>query len=136
MGESLVFPRTATEGLVLSLSTDTVDVAVFERDFEIKPGDIVYGSGKQMEILAGDHLLGHVVSATGIPLDFEFDMTPEKYENEPRNIFVERKAPGVITRAPVNQPVLTGYKVIDCLFPIGRGQRELIMAINKLEKQQ
>jgi F-type H+-transporting ATPase subunit alpha len=122
----VIFPKTLARGLVLNLGYDAVDIAIFDKDTAIKPGDLVYGSGRQMDIRVGDFLLGHVLDGIGNPIDFDLDLSIES-PNEPKTVYVERKAPGVITRAPINQPLLTGYKVIDSLFPIGRGQRELII---------
>jgi proton translocating ATP synthase F1 alpha subunit len=122
----VIFPKTLARGLVLNLGYDAVDIAIFDKDTEIKPGDLVYGSGRQMDIRVGDFLLGHVLDGIGNPIDFDLNLSIES-PNQPKTVYVERKAPGVITRAPINQPLLTGYKVIDSLFPIGRGQRELII---------
>lgn len=108
-------------GVVLNLEEDTIGVMVLG-DFEkIKEGDMVRGSGRILEIPVGEELIGRVVDPLGVPLD-------GKGAIKTKNVLpLEKIAPGVITRASVNEPLQTGIKAIDAMIPIGRGQRELII---------
>ena len=118
--EMLEFPNDVT-GLALNLEEDNVGVVLLGDDTLIKEGDTVRRTGKVIQVPVGDALLGRVVDPLGIPLD---DRGPiETTEFRP----VEFKAPGVVQRQPVKEPLQTGIKAIDALIPIGRGQRELII---------
>jgi F-type H+-transporting ATPase subunit alpha len=108
-------------GMVLNLEEDNVGVAVLGPDYTIKEGDTVKRTGRIVEIPVGPALMGRVVDALGQPID---DKGPiESVENRR----VDVKAPGIVARKSVNQPLQTGIKAIDCMIPIGRGQRELII---------
>ena len=118
--ETLEFPNDVV-GLALNLEEDNVGVVLLGDDTLIKEGDTVRRTGKVIQVPVGEALLGRVVDPLGVPLD---DRGPiETTEFRP----VEFKAPGVIQRQPVKEPLQTGIKAIDALIPIGRGQRELII---------
>jgi F-type H+-transporting ATPase subunit alpha len=119
-GELLEFPH-SIYGIVLSLEEDNVGAALFGEPQQIKEGDEVKRSGRIAEVPVGDAILGRVVNSLGQPLD---DKGPIK-SSETRRI--ELKAPGVIKRQPVKEPLQTGIKAIDSMIQIGRGQRELII---------
>ncbi|HJU10695.1 MAG TPA: F0F1 ATP synthase subunit alpha [Candidatus Binataceae bacterium] len=119
-GELLEFPH-SIYGLVLNLEEDNVGAALFGEPQEIKEGDEVKRSGRIAEVPVGDAILGRVVNSLGQPID---DKGPIK-SSEARRI--ELKAPGVIKRQPVKEPLQTGIKAIDSMIQIGRGQRELII---------
>jgi F-type H+-transporting ATPase subunit alpha len=119
-GELLEFPH-SIYGIVLNLEEDNVAAALFGDPQEIKEGDEVKRSGRIAEVPVGDAILGRVVNSLGQPID---DKGPIK-SSEARRI--ELKAPGVIRRQPVKEPVQTGIKAIDSMIQIGRGQRELII---------
>jgi F-type H+-transporting ATPase subunit alpha len=110
------------EGIVLNLEEDNIGAVLLGPTEEIKEGDIVKRTGRIASIMAGEGLLGRVISPTGQPVDGKGPITGELYEMP-----FERKAPGVIFRQPVKQPLQTGIKSIDAMIPIGRGQRELII---------
>jgi len=120
MSELVEFPG-GILGMVLNLEEDNVGVAVFGSDRGIKEGDIVKRTGKIASVPVGEALAGRVVNALGQPLDGKGPIVTDKYRP------MESKAPGVVQRRPVNQPVQTGLKAIDSMIPIGRGQRELII---------
>jgi F-type H+-transporting ATPase subunit alpha len=118
--EMLELPHGVT-GLALNLEEDNVGVVLLGDDTLIKEGDSVRRTGKVIQVPVGEALLGRVVDPLGNPLD---DMGPIETESfRP----VEFKAPGVVQRQPVKEPLQTGIKAIDALIPIGRGQRELII---------
>ena len=119
-GEMLEFPG-ATFGLALNLEQDSVGAVVLGEYKHLKEGDAVKTTGRILEVPVGRELLGRVVDALGAPLD---GRGPIKAA---RTAPIERVAPGVIYRQSVSQPVQTGYKAIDAMVPIGRGQRELII---------
>ncbi len=119
-GELLEFPH-QIYGIVLNLEEDNVSAALFGDPQEIREGDEVKRTGRIAEVPVGDALLGRVVNALGQPID---DKGPIK-SSETRRI--EIKAPGIIARAPVKEPMQTGIKAIDSMLCIGRGQRELII---------
>jgi F-type H+/Na+-transporting ATPase subunit alpha len=119
-GELLEFPH-SIYGIVLNLEEDNVGAALFGEPQQIKEGDEVKRSGRIAEVPVGDAILGRVVNSLGQPLD---DKGPIK-SSETRRI--ELKAPGVIKRQPVKEPLQTGIKAIDSMIQIGRGQRELII---------
>jgi len=119
-GEMVYFPRAKMYGLVLNLEQDTVGIVLFGSDRLIVEGDLVVATKNVMSISVGSELLGLVLNALGQPL----------LSNLPENLVkkqVEVKAPGIIYRKSVHEPVQTGIKAIDSLLPIGRGQRELII---------
>jgi F-type H+-transporting ATPase subunit alpha len=108
-------------GMALNLETDNVGVVIFGDDRTIKEGDIVKRTGAIVEVPVGKGLLGRVVDALGNPIDGK---GPIKAERMAR---VDVKAPGIIPRKSVHEPMSTGIKAIDALIPIGRGQRELVI---------
>ena len=118
--EMLVF-EDGTRGLALNLEEDTVGAIVLGDYTNIKEGDVVERTGKIMSVPVSDALIGRVVNALGEPIDGKAAIKAKK------EYPIERVAPGVMTRTPVNEPMQTGIKAIDALIPIGRGQRELII---------
>jgi F-type H+-transporting ATPase subunit alpha len=119
-GEMVEFPS-GIKGMALNLEADNVGVVIFGSDREIKEGDIVRRTGTIVEVPVGKELLGRVVDPLGNPIDGK---GPLKAKLRSR---IEVKAPGVIPRQSVHEPMQTGLKAIDALVPIGRGQRELII---------
>ncbi len=120
-GELLEFSN-GLQGLVLNLEEDNVGAVIFGESQGIKEGDTVKRTRKIASILVGDGMCGRVVNTLGQPIDGKGPVIGEKFEMP-----LERKAPGVIFRQPVNEPLQTGIKAIDSMIPIGRGQRELII---------
>jgi F-type H+-transporting ATPase subunit alpha len=118
----LVVFENGIEAIVLNLEEDNVGAVLLGSSEEIREGDIVKRTGRIASIMVGNGLLGRVISATGLPLDGKGPIGGELFEMP-----FERKAPGVIYRQPVKQPLQTGVKAIDAMIPIGRGQRELII---------
>merc|ERR1711971_1100265 len=119
-GEMVEF-SSGLKGMALNLETDNVDVVVFGDDRAIVEGDSVKCTGTIVDVPIGDELLGRVVDALGTPIDGQGPIAT----NERRR--VELKAPGIIPRQSVHEPMTTGLKAVDSLIPIGRGQRELII---------
>ncbi len=119
-GEMVEF-ASGVKGMALNLEADNVGVVLFGNDREIKEGDIVRRTGQIVEVPAGRELLGRVVDGLGNPIDGK---GPLKASSSSR---IEVKAPGIIPRKSVHEPMQTGLKAIDALVPIGRGQRELII---------
>lgn len=119
-GELVEF-NSGVSGLVLNLEEDNVGVALFGEDTEVSQGDLVKRTGKVAQIPVGEGSLGRVVDALGRPIDGLGDIDA----SESRQI--EVKAPGVVYRQSVDEPLQTGIKAIDAMIPIGRGQRELIL---------
>jgi F-type H+/Na+-transporting ATPase subunit alpha len=119
-GEMLEFPAN-TFGLALNLEQDSVGAVVLGEYKHLKEGDTVKTTGRILEVPVGPELLGRVVDSLGAPID---GRGPVKAA---RTAAIERVAPGVIYRQSVSQPVQTGYKAVDSMVPIGRGQRELII---------
>ena len=119
-GEMLEFPDNIF-GLALNLEQDSVGAVVLGEYKGLREGDTVKTTGRILEVPVGPELLGRVVDALGVPLDGKGPI------KSTRTSPVERVAPGVIYRKSVSQPVQTGYKAIDSMVPIGRGQRELII---------
>ncbi len=119
-GEMVEFAN-GIKGMALNLEADNVGVVIFGTDTEIKEGDVVRRTGTIVDVPIGKGLLGRVVDALGNPIDGK---GPIEYTERRR---VELKAPGIIPRKSVHEPVQTGLKAIDALVPIGRGQRELII---------
>ncbi len=128
MSGELVEFSTGTKGMVLNLETSNVGVAVLGDDPEIKEGTTVKRTEKIVEVNVGDALLGRVVNAIGEPIDG----LGEIKSTETRR--VEVKAPGILGRKSVHEPMQTGIKAIDAMTPIGRGQRELIIGDRKTGK--
>ncbi len=121
MASELVEFANGTVGMALNLEEDNVGVVLFGEDSGIKEGDEVRRTGRITSVPVGKQLLGRVINPLGVPLDGKGPIETDQY------LPIERKAPGVITRRPVNVPLQTGLKAIDALIPIGRGQRELII---------
>lgn len=119
-GELVEFPNGLT-GMVLNLENTHVGVVLFGEDRDIKEGDRVKRTKKIVQVPVGEALLGRVVDALGAPVDGRGPI------NSPHSRIVELKAPGIVYRQPVSEPLQTGLKAIDALIPIGRGQRELII---------
>ncbi|HTP67078.1 MAG TPA: F0F1 ATP synthase subunit alpha, partial [Geobacteraceae bacterium] len=119
-GELLEFPG-GVSGMVLNLEEDNVGAAILGDYFEIKEGDTVKRTNRIVEVPVGEALLGRVVDAIGNPIDGKGPITTSTYGK------VEIKAPGIVQRKSVHQPMQTGLKAIDSMVPIGRGQRELII---------
>jgi len=109
-------------GVVLNLEQDNVGVVLLGSSHNIKEGDIVKRTNKIASVKVGEGLLGRVIDTNGNPIDGKGSIEGELFEFP-----LERKAPGVIFRQPVNEPLQTGLKAIDSMIPIGRGQRELII---------
>ena len=119
-GEMVEFPNGA-KGMALNLETDNVGVVIFGDDTGVREGDTVKRTGAIVDVPVGRGLLGRVVDALGNPIDGKGPLADVK------RMRVEVKAPGIIPRRSVHEPVQTGLKAIDALVPIGRGQRELII---------
>ncbi len=120
-GELLEFEN-GLRALVLNLEEDNIGAVLLGDSSEIKEGDTVRSTGKIGSIKVGEGMLGRVVDTLGNPIDGKGTLDGELFEMP-----LERKAPGVIYRQPVNEPLQTGIKAIDSMIPIGRGQRELII---------
>ncbi|HVZ69935.1 MAG TPA: F0F1 ATP synthase subunit alpha [Rhizomicrobium sp.] len=120
-GEMVEFPG-GIRGMALNLETDNVGVVIFGSDATIKEGDTVKRTGAIVDVPVGKGLLGRVVDPLGNPIDGKGDITGIAERRR-----VDVKAPGIIPRKSVHEPVQTGLKAIDTLIPIGRGQRELII---------
>ncbi|HEY8698162.1 MAG TPA: F0F1 ATP synthase subunit alpha [Rhizomicrobium sp.] len=120
-GEMVEFPG-GIKGMALNLENDNVGVVIFGTDEHIKEGDTVKRTGAIVDVPVGKGLLGRVVDALGNPIDGKGDL-----DNVAERRRVDVKAPGIIPRRSVNEPMQTGLKAIDSLIPIGRGQRELII---------
>ena len=120
-GEMVSFPGAGLTGMALNLETDNVGVVIFGDDRQIREGDTVSRTGAIVDVPIGDGLLGRVVDGLGNPIDGKGPLT-----NVTRSR-VEVKAPGIIPRKSVHEPMQTGLKAIDALIPVGRGQRELII---------
>lgn len=120
-GELVRF-ESGVEGIVLNLEEDNVGVALLGESKRVKEGDTVQRTQRISSIRVGEGMLGRVVDTLGNPIDGKGPIAGELYEMP-----LERKAPGVIFRQPVNEPLQTGIVAIDSMIPIGRGQRELII---------
>ena len=120
-GELVQFEN-GMEGIVLNLEEDNVGVVLLGPSKEIKEGDIVKRTKRIASINVGEGVVGRVVNTLGQPIDGKGKIEGKMYEMP-----LERKAPGVIYRQPVNEPLQTGIKSIDAMIPIGRGQRELVI---------
>lgn len=119
-GELLKFPNDLY-GMALNLEKDYVGAILFGSSSLVNEGDVVFSTGRILEVPVGDALIGRVINAIGEPLDDAGEIKTDKYRA------VEKKASGVIDRQSVKQPLKTGIKMIDAMVPIGRGQRELII---------
>lgn len=119
-GELIEFPG-EVYGMALNLEEDNVGCVLLGSDRDIKEGDTVKRTGRIVEVPVGDVMIGRVVNALGQPIDGKGPINAQEFRP------IEKIAPGVITRKSVNQPLQTGIKAIDSMFPIGRGQRELII---------
>ena len=119
-GELVEFPG-ETFGMVLNLENESVGVVIFGEDRGIKEGDTVKRTKQIVRVPVGEALLGRVVDPLGNPIDGRGPIKTEHYR------VVEIKAPGIVLRQSVNEPLQTGIKAIDAMIPIGRGQRELII---------
>ncbi len=129
-GELVEFPGDIL-GMVFNLEEDSVGVVIFgpdNPDMTIKEGDIVRSTGKIARVPVGPALLGRVVGALGRPLDGKGPVVTDRYRP------LEAKAANVMQRQPVHEPVQTGIKAVDAMIPIGRGQRELIIADRQIGK--
>ena len=120
-GEMVEFPGAGLRGMALNLETDNVGVVIFGDDKQIREGDTVQRTGAIVDVPVGNGLLGRVVDGLGTPIDGKGPLTDVVRGR------VEVKAPGIIPRKSVHEPMQTGLKAIDALIPIGRGQRELII---------
>ncbi len=120
-GELVEF-ESGLQGIVLNLEEDNVGVVLLGPSDDIKEGDTIKRTKKIASIRVGEGMLGRVVNTLGEPIDGKGPILGETYEMP-----IERKAPGVIYRQPVNEPLQTGIKAIDAMIPIGRGQRELVI---------
>jgi len=127
-GELVEFAN-GLQGIVLNLEEDNVGVVLLGASDEIKEGDTIKRTKKIASIKVGEGMLGRVVNTLGEPLDGKGPILGETYEMP-----LERKAPGVIYRQPVNEPLQTGIKAIDAMIPIGRGQRELVIGDRQIGK--
>ncbi|MCK5078756.1 MAG: F0F1 ATP synthase subunit alpha, partial [Bacteroidales bacterium] len=121
-GELIEFEKTGLKGIVLNLEQDNVGVVLLGEPESIKEGDSVKRTGQIASINVSEGMLGRVINTLGEPIDGKGAIEGESFLMP-----LERKAPGVIYRQPVNQPLQTGIKAIDAMIPIGRGQRELII---------
>lgn len=119
-GELVEFPHNII-GMVLNLEEDNVGVVIFGETDMIKEGDLVKRTNRIAQVPVGEGLVGRVVDALGNPLDGKGPIEATEFRN------VEQRAPGVVVRQPVKEPLQTGIKAIDAMIPVGRGQRELII---------
>ncbi len=120
-GELIEF-KNGSQGIVLNLESDHVGAVLMDSSHSIKQGDIVKRTNRIASINVGKGMLGRVVDCLGKPIDGKGEIKGDSYEMP-----LERKAPGVLFREPVSEPLQTGIKAIDSMVPIGRGQRELII---------
>ena len=127
-GELVEFPSAGLRGMALNLETDNVGVVVFGDDKSIREGDTVSRTQTIVSVPVGKGLLGRVVDGIGNPIDGKGPLT------DVTEMLVERKAPGIIPRQSVHEPMQTGLKAIDALIPVGRGQRELIIGDRQIGK--
>ncbi|MFP4289437.1 MAG: F0F1 ATP synthase subunit alpha [Bacteroidota bacterium] len=121
-GELVDFDETDLQGVVLNLEEDNVGVVLLGEAHAVKEGHLVKRTKRIASLKVGEGLLGRVINTLGFPIDGKGAIEGKLYEMP-----LERKAPGVIYRQPVNEPLQTGLKAIDSMIPIGRGQRELII---------
>ena len=121
MSSELVELPNGVYGMALNLEDDNVGVVLFGDSSHVKEGDLEKRTGKVVEVPVGEAMLGRVVNPLGQPIDGKGAIETKEY------LPIERKALGVMSRSPVNQPLQTGIKAVDSMIPIGRGQRELII---------
>ena len=119
-GEMVEFPG-GIRGMALNLETDNVGIVIFGSDRDIKEGDTVKRTNSIVDVPVGDELLGRVVDGLGNPIDGKGPLNTKK------RAVADVKAPGIIARQSVHEPMATGLKAVDALIPVGRGQRELII---------
>ncbi|MGX5818573.1 F0F1 ATP synthase subunit alpha [Chitinophaga lutea] len=127
-GELVEFEN-GVKAIVLNLEEDNVGVVLMGESTDIKEGNTVRRTGQIASIKVGEGLVGRVVNTLGAPIDGKGPITGELYEMP-----LERKAPGVIYREPVKEPLQTGIKAIDAMIPVGRGQRELVIGDRQVGK--
>lgn len=127
-GELVEFEN-GLQGVVLNLEEDNVGVVLLGSSDDIKEGDVIKRTKKIASIQVGEGMLGRVVNTLGQPIDGKGPIEGKTYDMP-----IERKAPGVIYRQPVNEPLQTGIKAIDAMIPIGRGQRELVIGDRQVGK--
>jgi proton translocating ATP synthase F1 alpha subunit len=127
-GEMVEFVKSGIKGMALNLENDNVGVVIFGNDREIMEGDVVKRTGSIVDVPVGDSLLGRAVDALGEPIDGKGPIQAAKRNR------VEIKAPGILARKSVHEPMQTGLKAVDSLIPIGRGQRELIIGDRQVGK--
>ena len=120
-GELVEFPASGLKGMALNLETDNVGIVIFGDDKSVREGDTVSRTGSIVDVPVGKGLLGRVVDGLGNPIDGKGPIVGAERKR------VEVKAPGIIPRKSVHEPMQTGIKAIDALIPIGRGQRELVI---------
>ena len=120
-GELVEFSN-GIQGIVLNLEEDNVGIVLLGSSTDIKEGDTVKRTSRIASVKVGEGIVGRVVDTLGTPIDGKGELKGELYEMP-----LERKAPGVIFRQPVNEPLQTGIKSVDAMIPIGRGQRELVI---------
>jgi len=120
-GELVQFPASGLKGMALNLETDNVGIVIFGDDKSVREGDTVSRTGSIVDVPVGKGLLGRVVDGLGNPIDGKGPIVATERKR------VEVKAPGIIPRKSVHEPMQTGIKAIDALIPIGRGQRELVI---------
>ena len=121
MSSELVELPNGVYGMALNLEDDNVGVVLFGESSHVKEGDLAKRTGKVVEVPVGNAMLGRVVNPLGQPIDGKGAIETKDF------LPIERKALGVMSRSPVNQPLQTGIKAVDSMIPIGRGQRELII---------
>ena len=119
-GEVLLFEN-GVRGMVQNLSQDQIDCILFDDESSVSEGSAVYCTGRTAGLPVGEGFLGRVINALGVPVDGKGPVTPQGYAP------IESPAPGIVDRQPVDTPMETGILTIDSMFPIGRGQRELII---------
>lgn len=125
--ELLEFPH-GILGMALNLEEDNVGVAILGEDTHIKEGDIVKRTGRIAQVPVGDAVIGRVLDPVGNPLDGKGPVETKEFRR------IEMVAPGVVARQPVKEPMYTGYKAVDAMTPVGRGQRELIIGDRQIGK--
>ena len=127
LGELLEFPH-GIQGLAMNLEEDNVGVVLMGDPTQIREGDTVKRTGKIASVPVGEGLMGRVVNALGVPIDGLGEINATEYRR------IEVKAPGIVNRKSVHEPLQTGIKAIDAMTPVGRGQRELIIGDKKTGK--
>ena len=128
-GELIYFDKADIQGIVLNLEDDNVGIVLLGEGKNLNEGDLCRRTRRIASIKVGEGIFGRVINTLGEPIDGKGEIKGEMYE-----LPLERKAPGVIYRQPVKQPLQTGIKAIDAMIPIGRGQRELIIGDRQIGK--